>query len=522
MKYLKQNKWLFVLQIAITLTGCSKMDILSEDGGSPRYSLALAVTDGGYSSADSAETETRVADNGYKTIFTAGDKIGLYAVRNNQIITGYDNLCLTLTDMGGGKLVWSPPAGSTCYNEGRNTDYYAYYPYQPTLGNTFALNPQAKDVDGFFAGVTDKWEPESEQGTYAQYTASDLMVGHGVIENTGGTQTLSFSMTHKMALAIIHINPPATKYELTDVSGNRLLPDYLVPIPDTTFVDFSPYPVEAGVYRYLVKPNTSTLQHFGSITSITGKTWEYTFGHPVAASKYKIYKISVPQETIVHTLQVGDYYLNNGALIGKEVALTQVQKTACIGVVCRVQNITNFDPTLKADHPDCTHGVVVIPTTQRMKWTGNGNVCIYDWLVTNMPNQFQSIRDNNPAQGYNNTKAIEAFNAKNQKGSCAPVSAVVNYRKTVKAPTVCSDWYLPSSTELYYCYLSGIVVINNQLSKAGKTQISTIQGDRQLSHYWASAELNIDYAYFLGFNPIHTREADKTQYPRGICFTLAF
>lgn len=52
--------------------------------------------------------------------------------------------------------------------------------------------------------------------------------------------------------------------------------------------------------------------------------------------------------------------------------------------------------------------------------------------------------------GYNNTKAIEAFNAapENAEWPVEAVQYVVSYRETVKAPASTSDWYLGSAKEM--------------------------------------------------------------------------
>lgn len=37
--------------------------------------------------------------------------------------------------------------------------------------------------------------------------------------------------------------------------------------------------------------------------------------------------------SLVHVLQAGDFYMNDGSIVGKDAALTEEQKAKCIGIV---------------------------------------------------------------------------------------------------------------------------------------------------------------------------------------------
>lgn len=110
--------------------------------------LTITVTDGAYAPVPTANDEdvatapaTRAVERGFATEFTAGDKIGLYAVIERersdgklsyQVIT--KNLCLTYNG-----TAWALPEGAELTPErpadGSRTYYYAYYPWQQDMAD---------------------------------------------------------------------------------------------------------------------------------------------------------------------------------------------------------------------------------------------------------------------------------------------------------------------------------------------------------------------------------------------------
>ena len=263
-------------------------------------------------------------------------------------------------------------------------------------------------------------------------------------------------------MALVVIETPATKYTLTDKDG-KSLPDYCIPAPDTRFYGFTPCFI-GDTYRYLVKPAQSgAADLMGSYTATLADgstaTKEYAVSpNGITAANYALYKVdgaTVTQKT--HQLQVGDFYMNDGSLLaGSTATLTASQKAACVGVVFWVGDATAKDKTLKADHESCTHGLVVAlknAIDEKTVWQ-KPYTSVQDWLNKNQSGKFLSVASDtvaneplNNIQGYNNTKAIEAFNAANDTVVQA-VQKVVDYRNAVLAPVTSSGWYLPSEKEL--------------------------------------------------------------------------
>ena len=338
MKHTITSQLAVLLLFAAGMAGCSEEDALpggtSTNPDSDRCPITVSVSDGGYMANAPSAPGTRAVEEGYTTRFTAGDKIGLYAVKDGAIVAS--NICLTAeTGSSGNGIAWQVPEGTTLYYEGAGTKYFAYYPWQPTLSGS--PDASATDASGFFANVISQWIPATDQGTYAKYTAQDLMTGSSTpgSKQPDGTYSLSFTLTHAMALVVIET--PTTKYKLTDASGNSL-PDYNIPAPDTRFYGFTPCSL-ADTYRYLVKPSQSGAGDLmGSYTATTDgatATKEYAVTqNGLTAASYALYKVDNATVTETsHTLQVGDFYLSDGSLVGKDAVLSDAQQAACIGIV---------------------------------------------------------------------------------------------------------------------------------------------------------------------------------------------
>ncbi|WP_125910794.1 fimbrillin family protein [Bacteroides timonensis] len=329
MKPIKTIRSLVLLAVlAAGAVGCQKEELSATGGDTPQGTpLTISVTDGGYTAGNAkSSSATRATDNGYATTFTAGDQIGLYAVVDDAVVSS--NIPLTHNGTG-----WTGKA----YYEGAKAKYFAYYPYQSTLTGT--PDASATDASGFFAPLISAWTPATDQGTHAAYTASDLMTGSGTIgaKQTGGTYSLELTMTHAMALVVIET--PMTKYTLTTDANYT----WTAEAPDTRFYGFTPYNPSPGTYRYLVKPGQTTAadlmgSYTGTLADGSTATKEYAVSpNGITTANYALYKVDGGITSKTHTLQVGDFYMNDGSLVSKD-KLSEAQKQACIGVVYCVDN----------------------------------------------------------------------------------------------------------------------------------------------------------------------------------------
>ena len=258
MKLYNIYRTLHLTVLVLVVISCSKNEPVSPDGTEPGQPVSISITDGGYVSADACnatnDPASRAVENGYTTEFTEGDACGLFVVRGGKPV--YSNEKLTAErDAATGDLVWKTEEGTTLSGGLSDEHYYLYYPYQTDMTDkTATLTGNAPTDAEFFAPLIASWQPQKDQSTYANYTKSDLMTAKGTAaKGTNNTLRLSFSMTHRMALAVIEM--PATVYEFTNTPA---IPAYTVRIPARFQTENLPYALPGGVYRYVVHPANAT------------------------------------------------------------------------------------------------------------------------------------------------------------------------------------------------------------------------------------------------------------------------
>lgn len=223
-------------------------------------------------------------------------------------------------------------------------------------------------------------------------------------------------------------------------------------------------------------------------------------------------------------LSIGDYYYSDGTW---SQALDPTRTP--IGVVFYVGDITETDQTLKAEHPHCTHGLVVALDEQNcIAWQSNYqgneeqgiegyNDTVGRWIE--MYTDYETITsgyeltDNiNRPMGYHNTKAIEAFNADpmNATWKVTVMEWIDGYRKEVVAPETSSGWYLGSTKEMSLLVTGEYDKNIWDIGEAGTTvqnmkdlnkKIALIDGATQIGNavygmmfYWTSTEHTWDLA----------------------------
>lgn len=254
----------------------------------------------------------------------------------------------------------------------------------------------------------------------------------------------------------------------------------------------------------------------------------------------------------VKPVKFGDIYFADGSWG------TQTERTGQtpIAVVYYAGDPTNDDSTLKRDHPGCTHGLAVaLEDYGKSQWQsyyqsyGKGKT-VGQWIDANTNNQYVSTvvhlgtgGNLNKLLGYNNTKAIEAFNADaaNSAWKVDVVENVVTYRAKVAAPSASSNWYVPSpkdwhliatagnSTDVYDEYEDKhlkISAINGVLTTILGAEAIELTLDN--SCYWCSSESdksNKNAAFVI--NKCEVSETDKApnvadSEKNKVRFTLAF
>ena len=481
---------------AVLLAASCEREELPGVGADGTQTLAITVTDGGYAPADrnggspAGAPQTRAVENGYTTRFTVDDACGLYIVRGGEL--AYANVKLTATAATGGTLTWQPEAGVTLTGGFNGEAYYLYYPYQADMIGKTASVPTADMSDAvFFDPLIRDWMPKADQSIYTTgYTASDLMTATGTANKNGKTIALSFSMAHRMALAVIEL--PKTKYVFSNTPG---IPDYTVP----TSVDFTesqakPYRMADGTYRYIVHPKAATAPEITG--SYAGGSKKFTFNPTaITAASYKTYKIdggtSATPLTIPYTLQVGDYFCSSGNasgwyIIPKELAPTESDN--CIGIVLKAGRDFESSWTDNCDYKfkgsttfmSEVHGYVLAlrDANGGCPWGSYGTEVGCD---RNQTTGFY---------GYSSTQTIVAFNKDknwNLSDAFPAVYHATNYETVCSAPDNTSGWFLPSGGQCQY-WLNHRDVILRSIQNAG--------GDGWKNWYWTSSEYSRNPVYF--------------------------
>ena len=500
-KHLFQLSLLFSLCTA-ALCSCAEHDEpITTAHGIP---LTIRATADGFTAADGADT--RASENGYITKFTIGDEIGVFAVKDGAVIADCKNVkCIRNADGS-----WSADALAPVYYY-IDAQYFAYYPYKSEL-------PAENITD--VSGIVDYFNKNivTDQGTYDNYTAWDLMTA--ALVSPDGNKTLSFSFTHQMSL--IEISLPVQKYKTSDAADAY---EYAEPAIGATFsitkedapMSIIPYNTGKGVYRYIVPAETSCTVA-GEFQNVAGTAIKYESSTlSLSTGKYKRLNVTydgAPTTIKERALAAGDFYYSDGSIVPGEAQ--SPPSTGCIGIIFWVGDATEYDRTLKTDHKGCTHGLVIALTEYLQVWQTK-DTSVQNWLDNNKRDVYLSItntKDN--IQGYNNTKAAEEFNKGiNSNYIVYAVNQVIDYRKTVSAPSTSSDWYLPSAKELT---LWDKDAINSKLSKiSGATGISA-------SDYWALTEDGYNNSawvmtYQRGLNKLATSSKESRWYWRPI---LAF
>lgn len=330
--------------------------------------------------------------------------------------------------------------------------------------------------------------------------------------------------------------------------------------------EISPTDTFLKSYAALVIPQDMSGKKFIAVTLSNGNTYYYTPNTgdgTLAGGKQYTYNITVKngylevevenssawtsegQEIVTSKdvrisysateLKSGDYYYSDGTTsdgglqriytdgtgAGAGSVPPTVGKTV-IGIVFWVgdptepihNNGTDFinfgDPALADEQSQCTHGLVVA-----LQDASSGTVWqstpadVGSW--TDINTSYGSIATNtgtynalNKLRGYNNTKAIRAYNADSGNTSkVLPVQAIDTWAVSTPAPTYSSGWYLPSEKELtllcgrdvndLWFYNSGGTdmrdIVNTSISRVGPPA-ATIQS----TYYWSGSE----FANFTG------------------------
>lgn len=502
------------LPLCAVLASCEQEDFPGMADVSGTQPLSITVTDGGYAADGKSGSTSRAVENNLATVFTAGDKCGLYIVHDGKLVS--DNVCLTAKEGGDGSLVWAPDEGVTLSGGSDGDRYFLYYPYKD--GNHEVDTSKTDDTE-FFKSLISGWEVKNDQSSYADYTASDLMTAT-TTTLSNNERSLTFNMTHRMALSVIEV--PRTVYHFTN--GNGTIPDYVIKTTDFSDSELKPCCMSDGSYRYIARPGT-TSKISGSYSN---KSKNFAVTPNTTTGAFKTYIVDGGKvDTKQHNLQIGDYLLADGSLISKESELNEEQKQNVRAVVFWSPAETDYtdtnresparltdDKIMNKEHPDCVHGLAVaLDDVASCCWMQGGNNTYYSvWWSFQKEDSFYSPSysdyasvqlgfenkkiPGNKVLGYNNTQVIRAYNALYDADDHMRVTAVDKldeWEKNNPAPDNTTGWYMPSIKELSMLCCGDIdVVLDVRLGSAVRTAVNNflvnIGNEIKSEEYWSSTE----------------------------------
>ena len=248
----------------------------------------------------------------------------------------------------------------------------------------------------------------------------------------------------------------------------------------------------------------------------------------------------IPVTARPSTPAIGDYYYSDGSYS----SALETGKDP-IGIIFWVGDPTKDDAILRQEHPGCTHGLVVALHETDSPWQAyysDYDATVSAWLGNNLTGYTSLLAgykmdDNlNKMLGYNNTKAIEAFNADeaNEWWEVEIVTYVQEYRDKTKAPENSSDWYAPSVKELSLL-CTGVFDGNiddlgyedepdTANSLAINERLATIGSASQLSNitYWTASEEDGRTAKIINFKSGIVASSNKGNDSNLIRCILAF
>ena len=137
-----RKSFFFVSLSVIALWSCDKGGTSGQaDEGKPLDGLSVSVES--YSSSDGSE--------GYQLEFKDGDGIGLFAVKDGQVVAEISNLRLNAVGQDGG-IVWKSSVEDLSLPDG--AVFYAYYPYMESLDEN-SVDATAESAEDFFDSMAD-------------------------------------------------------------------------------------------------------------------------------------------------------------------------------------------------------------------------------------------------------------------------------------------------------------------------------------------------------------------------------
>lgn len=444
--------------------------------------LSVTVTANAFTPAKETTT-TRASENLYKTEFINGDQIGIIAIKDGKIVDEINNICFTYN---ASTKKWAAIDGSPLLYYYQDVTYIAYYPYDAT---TMAGKTSEQEI-------IDAFTPQADQSTYANYTASDLMVATGIANRTTKTLTLPFRHT----MAMVSVSAFTSKFVTS--SGYEYSPgeDFAVRnLAETAITvgteEIKPYPTNDGTHRAIIRPDataqTIKIQYkWVDLVKYTDNT-----ARVLEAGKYHYYSFTMPESTpYVRPIYPGDYFYRDGKILPRE-ALVIPDPTNCVGILIGAASGSDTNYGGNCENNTIHGHALSVYDVATCKWGPNGNI------GTNTSDSWNDWR------GYQLTQKMKEDADANYGGlstsNYAAAYYCLNYGNTDRGKLIAtqnSGWYFPSEGFMYSWAILQWGNINASLSKLVSSGYGQNIGGS--SYYWDASTANNDgTARLVQLNP---------------------
>lgn len=491
--YISAFSMLFSLSV---LTACDEEENLFGNRDTSAGMYELSVTSAGFVPAEEQQSE------GAETInipFGNDDAIGVVMV-DGEKITHTRYIYKELLSKWSGDLVVKNPSAKI----------YAYYPYNEAL-EISSLNTQGTNAAEFFNQMITDFVPQADQSKEEDFRKSNLMVGTASLDETG--KKISINMEPVMALAMVAPGDGGLMYLDTD-------PNYTWELKGSDLNTLSPfYKLNEKDFVRFVLPETEV-----DINTVSGNV-KVT---PINRTQYKKFSMS-----LVHILQIGDFYMRDGSLVGKGAELTDEQKANCIGIVFQtdVSRIGEAETSALNNNP---HGLVMALKNESGSVEASSGSNRFAWgkIPTDNNKEIIAIAQTkvqcyNDISGLKNCQEIWA-KFEGQQDNYNAFKYAKEFSTQVIAPVNTTGWFLPSIGQWWDIFRNLgecgfldsesvkndklnilwnplpnnkndlIKKLNTQLKKVGDNYVD-IFGDRTFDALWSSSEFSYDYAICISF-----------------------
>lgn len=357
-----------------------------------------------------------------------------------------------------------------------------------------------------------------------------LLVACEPVEDNFGTRQMDFS------IEVTSVLQKTISIKITPSDNENTY--YYGIMPLTEYIDDASLKLEDMLrFEEMAERNSQTVEEILLSELHSGEITE-TFDNLFPGVVYCIYVYQIDENGLAEypvakkeitttgyeNVQIGDFFLVDGTIASKDGDITEEIRNKIAGVVFWLGDPTSegHDATLRKEHSNCTNGLVMALDTIKCNWSNNSGKFINPWVKRD--GRYMEIlfgdgegveQPYNFIRGYNNTKALEAYNIEaSEYDRVNVIEEIRHYSDSIKLPYSTSGWYLPSLKELSLMIIGNYdgdiweiaaydapePVVYNEVN----TSIGKVGGDciPEMQFAWSSTEHSAAYAMKVFYNGV--------------------